>query len=73
MDIRHKATTQQTPRVNVLSRLAKIVRKRMTVDEIETEYVSRFGKVSRKYMLFELAELLQGGVLKRVKQGVYEP
>lgn len=64
---------RRPPRASAISRLCKLVTRRMTVDEIELEYVSRYGKISRKYMLFELSNLEAGGVIHRVKQGVYEP
>jgi hypothetical protein len=73
MDIRHKPMTNQAPRTSVISRLCKIVTKRMTVKEIEFEYIAKFGRATHKTILFELSNLCTGGVIKRVKQGVYEP
>lgn len=59
------------PSVN--RRLEMIVNRRMTVDEIEFEYVLRHGLATRRTILEELSRLALGGVIHRVKQGVYEP
>lgn len=69
--IHHQAT--DPPRATVVSRLCRIVRKRMSVEEIETAYVSKWGTVSHKRIVNELSELFLGGVIHRIKQGVYEP
>jgi hypothetical protein len=58
---------------SVIKRLQLLVNKRMTVDEIEFEYVAKYGPATHRTIMAELARLAQGEVIHRVKQGVYEP
>lgn len=57
----------------VIARLARLIDRRMTVDEIELEYVAKYGLATHRTILEDLSRLVQGNVIHRVKQGVYEP
>lgn len=65
----HRGTTETA----VISRLARLVVRRMTVDEIELEYVAKYGPATRRTIMAELSRLAQGEVIHRLKQGVYAP
>lgn len=57
----------------VIARLARLVNRRMTVDEIEFEYVAKFGPATHRTIMAELGRLAQGEIIHRIKQGVYAP
>jgi len=58
---------------SIAGRLWRIIDREMSVEQIEFEYIAKYGECNHDTLLVKLSDLDVEGKINRVKQGVYEP